>query len=44
MANTSKIHTNHKGTSALDKFSLGYEYNIPWNEASQTIQVRSKNK
>lgn len=42
MATKSKTHTTNKDVSALDRFSLGYEYNIPWNEASQTIQIRSK--
>ena len=44
MAKQSKTHTPSKTPSALDKFALSFEYNIGWNEANQTIQVRSTKK
>ncbi|MFZ2544725.1 MAG: hypothetical protein WAW80_02000 [Candidatus Saccharimonadales bacterium] len=44
MANQSKTHTTDNKQSALDKFSIGYEYNIPWNQAVQTSKLRPTKK
>ena len=44
MANQSKTHNPKKDPSVLDKFNLGYEYNIPWNQAGQTVQLRPTKK
>lgn len=30
----------HKNSSALQKFHLAFEYDITWNEAKQTVQMR----
>lgn len=44
MANQSKNHNQKKNISVLDKFTLGYEYNVPWNQAGQTVQLRPNKK
>lgn len=44
MTKQSKTHTPVKTPSALDKFSLSFEYNVPWNDASNTVQHRPTKK
>ena len=44
---SNKKVTNKKNTSViseLEKFNLGFELNIPWNQASQTVQHRPTKK
>lgn len=40
MTNQSKTNNTDKNTSALEKFSLAFEYDIPWNDAKQTTHLR----
>ncbi len=44
MAIQSKTHTPVNKPSKLDTFSLSFEYNIPWDEASKTMQHRPSKK
>ncbi len=46
MAKQSKTHTptNTHNPSALDKFSLSFEYNVSWDKAGQTVQHRPNKK
>lgn len=40
MTNQSKTHTATSKTSKLDSFSLSFEYNVSWDQASKTVQHR----
>lgn len=44
MTNQSKTNTPTPVPSALDKFSLSFEYDVPWSAASQTVKPRPSKK
>lgn len=35
-----KKDISKKEISELDRFNLGFELNVPWNQAGQTVQLR----
>lgn len=45
MTKQSHKQTDHKkATSELERFNLGFELNVPWNQAGQTVQLRPVKK
>ncbi len=44
MTNQSKTHITVTPPTALDKFALSFEYDVPWSQASQTVKPRPSKK